>query len=91
MRGAFTGAETARPGLLAEADGGTLFLDELGEMPTGLQVKLLRVLETGEVRPLGATEPRSVDVRVVSATHVDLAQAVESGRFRQTSSTGSTP
>jgi two-component system response regulator HydG len=83
VRGAFTGAETARPGLLAEADGGTLFLDEIGEMPPGLQVKLLRALETGEVRPLGATEPRSVDVRVVSATHVDLAQAVESGRFRQ--------
>jgi transcriptional regulator with PAS, ATPase and Fis domain len=83
VRGAFTGAEKARRGLLEEAHGGTLFLDEIGEMPPGLQVKLLRALESGEVRPLGATETRAVDVRVVSATHVDLAQAVEDGRFRQ--------
>jgi len=82
-RGAFTGAERARRGLLEEADGGTLFLDEIGEMPVALQVKLLRVLEAGEVRALGATETQAVDVRIVSATHADLAEAIERGRFRQ--------
>jgi two-component system response regulator HydG len=83
VRGAFTGAENARRGLIAEADGGTLFLDEIGEMPPGLQVKLLRALEAGEVRPLGASEARAVDVRIVSATHADLAQSVEGGTFRR--------
>jgi transcriptional regulator with PAS, ATPase and Fis domain len=83
LRGAFTGAEREKRGLLEEADGGTLFLDEIGEMPTGLQVKLLRALETGEVRPLGATETRAIDVRIVSATHADLTDGVERGRFRQ--------
>jgi transcriptional regulator with PAS, ATPase and Fis domain len=82
-RGAFTGAERTKRGLLEEADGGTLFLDEIGEMPLALQVKLLRVLEVGELRALGATETRAVDVRIVSATHADLAESIERGRFRQ--------
>ena len=80
-RGAFTGATTARRGLLVEADGGTLFLDEIGDMPAGLQAKLLRVLEDGEVRPVGADVTRKVDVRIIAASH----QALE-GRestFRQ--------
>jgi sigma-54-dependent transcriptional regulator len=82
-RGAFTGAERAKQGLLEAADGGTLFLDEIGEMPLGLQVKLLRAIESGEVRALGATESRRVDARIVSATHMDLAAGIEHGRFRQ--------
>jgi two-component system response regulator AtoC len=80
-RGAFTGAATARPGVFAEADGGTIFLDEIGEMPLSVQPRLLRVLQEGEVRPLGAA-PRSVDVRVIAATHVDLQEAVDARRFR---------
>jgi two-component system, NtrC family, response regulator HydG len=68
-RGAFTGATTARRGLLVEADGGTLFLDEIGDMPAGLQAKLLRVLEDGEVRPVGADVTRKVDVRIIAASH----------------------
>jgi DNA-binding NtrC family response regulator len=83
QRGAFTGADHDHPGLLAQADGGTLFLDEIGDMPPALQVKLLRALETGEVRALGAGEPQRVDLRVVSATHRDLARAIAEGRFRQ--------
>jgi sigma-54-dependent transcriptional regulator len=82
-RGAFTGAERAKQGLLEAADGGTLFLDEIGEMPVGLQVKLLRAIESGEMRALGATETRGVDVRIVSATHSDLAAGIERGSFRQ--------
>ncbi len=69
--GAFTGAREARPGLFVQADGGTLFLDEIGEMPRALQVKLLRVLETSEVRPVGGSRTRTVDVRVVAATNAD--------------------
>src|SRR5512137_2567936 len=80
-RGAFTGATTARRGLLVEADGGTLFLDEIGDMPTGLQAKLLRVLEDGEVRPVGADVTRKVDVRIVAATHQALEE--HAGAFRQ--------
>jgi two-component system response regulator GlrR len=82
-RGAFTGAVAVRPGVFEAAHGGTLFLDEIGEIPTALQAKLLRVLETGEVTRLGSNEPRSVDVRVVAATNCDLTQAVQDKRFRE--------
>ena len=82
-QGAFTGADQARPGLFQAATGGTLFLDELGEMPLGMQVKLLRVLQERTVRPLGAAHPVPVDVRVVCATNRDLKAEVEAKRFRQ--------
>lgn len=82
-KGAFTGAEADKGGLFEAADGGTLFLDEIGDTSQALQVKLLRALETGEVRPLGDTVPRRVDVRLVSATHRDLEQEVKQGNFRQ--------
>jgi len=81
-KGAFTGAE-ARRGLVAAADGGTLFLDEIGELDPRFQAKLLRFLETGEVRPVGSTRARRIDVRVVSATHRDLEQMMAEGRFRR--------
>ncbi len=81
-RGAFTGAEKARTGLLGLADGGTVFLDELADIPLPVQAKLLRVLERQEVIPVGGGESQSVDVRVVSATHADLSTAVRDGRFR---------
>jgi two-component system response regulator GlrR len=83
VRGAFTGATDAHKGLFQAADTGTLFLDEIGDMPTPLQVKLLRVLQEGEVRPVGATESVPVDVRVISATHRDLDEQKEAGRFRE--------
>jgi transcriptional regulator with PAS, ATPase and Fis domain len=82
-KGAFTGAERAQPGLFRAASGGTLFLDELGDMPFALQAKLLRVLESGEVRPLGESSATEVDVRLVSATHRNLEQAIEEGGFRE--------
>jgi two-component system response regulator HydG len=82
QRGAFTGAVGA-PGLFRVASGGTLFLDEIGEIPLAVQAKLLRVLQNREVRPLGATQPLAVDLRVVCATHRDLAAMVAAGRFRQ--------
>jgi two-component system response regulator AtoC len=82
-KGAFTGATSDRAGVFVEADGGTLFLDEIGDMPTSVQARLLRVLQEGEVRPVGGNGVRSVDVRVIAATHVDLGAAVEAGRFRQ--------
>ncbi|WPB73246.1 sigma-54 dependent transcriptional regulator [Archangium violaceum] len=82
VKGAFTGATTARRGLFVEADGGTLFLDEIGDMPPELQAKLLRVLEDGEVRAVGADGARSVDVRIIAATHQDLEARVKEGRFR---------
>ncbi len=81
-RGAFTGATSARPGVFVEADGGTLFLDEIGDMPMAVQARLLRALQEGEVRAVGAEGTRAVDVRVVAATNVDLARAVQDGRFR---------
>jgi DNA-binding NtrC family response regulator len=83
VKGAFTGAVGERPGLFVEADRGTLFLDEIGEMTPGLQAKLLHVLESGAVRPVGATKTKQVDVRIVAATHRDLGRAVADGRFRQ--------
>jgi two-component system, NtrC family, response regulator GlrR len=82
-RGAFTGAVQAHKGLFQAADGGTLFLDEIGDMPLTLQVKLLRVLQEGEVRPVGSTQAMPVDVRVISATHRDLDAQREQGLFRE--------
>ena len=82
-RGAFTGAHAARPGAFTEAHGGTLFLDEIAELTPELQAKLLRILEDGEVRPLGSTVRRKVDVRVVSATWASLERRVAEGVFRQ--------
>lgn len=81
-RGAFTGAHGAYPGKVTLAQGGTLFLDEIGDMPLAAQAKLLRVLETREVFPIGALRSRRVDFRVVAATHGRLEQAVRAGRFR---------
>jgi DNA-binding NtrC family response regulator len=81
-RGAFSGATNARPGLFRSADGGTLFLDEIGDLPLELQAAFLRVLEEGKVRPLGSDQEVPVDVRVLSATHVDLELAVENKLFR---------
>jgi len=82
-KGAFTGAMTAKPGLIELADGGTLFLDEIGEMAADSQVKLLRVLETGMFFRVGGTRPRRVDVRLVVATNRDLADAMRKAEFRQ--------
>ena len=81
-RGAFTGAGGARPGLVEHASGGTLFLDEIGTMPKSLQAKLLRAVESGEVRRIGENESRTVDVRFLAATNVDLRAAVDRGDFR---------
>ncbi|MEM7417443.1 MAG: sigma-54 dependent transcriptional regulator [Gemmatimonadota bacterium] len=83
VRGAFTGADRDKEGLFEAAHGGTLFLDEVGELPGALQVKLLRALQEGEVRRIGATETLDVDVRVISATNRDLEEAVEQGDFRK--------
>ena len=82
-RGAFTGANTARGGLVEAASGGTLFLDEVGDIPLAMQVKLLRLLETGTYRRVGSTDQRHADIRVVSATHRDLDQMVSAGTFRE--------
>ena len=81
-KGAFTGADKERKGHIEHANGGTLFLDELGDMPLSTQVKLLRVLETGEITRVGANDPIHVNVRLISATNKDLSEAIASGKFR---------
>jgi DNA-binding NtrC family response regulator len=82
-KGSFTGAERRREGILRQADGGTLFLDEITEMPTALQVKLLRVLETGGFTPVGSDQPLQTDLRVIAATNRDPDKAVEEGKLRR--------
>ena len=82
VRGAFTGAQSARRGLFELADGGTLFLDEIGEAPLNLQAMLLRALESREIWPVGGSEPRKVDLRIVAATNRDLFAEAQAGRFR---------
>jgi two-component system response regulator GlrR len=82
-KGAFTGAVQAHPGLFKEADGGTLFLDEIGDMPTTLQVKLLWALQEQQIRPVGSSKMVDIDVRIISATHKDLAAEMISGTFRE--------
>ncbi|HMF17711.1 MAG TPA: sigma 54-interacting transcriptional regulator, partial [Gemmataceae bacterium] len=82
VKGAFTGAAQARPGLLALADGGTIFFDELADIPLSVQVKLLRVLEHNEVLPVGSNQSQSLNVRVLAATHQDLERRVAEGTFR---------
>ena len=81
-RGAFTGADQARKGVVEEANGGTLFLDEVGELPVDMQPKLLRALEAREVRPIGARAPKPIDVRIIAATSRRLAEAARTGEFR---------
>lgn len=83
IRGAFTGAVQSKKGLFEEADGGTLFLDEVGELTPHFQAKLLRVLEDQEIRPVGSTQSRKVDVRIISATNRDIDKAVTEGKFRE--------
>ena len=83
LKGAFTDAKGSKQGLFEVADGGTLFLDEISSMPFGLQSKLLRVLQDGEIRPLGGTANRKVDVRIISATNKDLEKAIEEDQFRE--------
>jgi len=83
VKGAFTGAVADREGLFATANGGTLFLDEIGDMPPEMQAKLLRVLQDGEVRPVGGGRPRKMDVRVLAASNMELAALVEEKRFRE--------
>jgi DNA-binding NtrC family response regulator len=82
-KGAFTGAADAKRGLIELADGGTAFLDEIGDLPLELQVKLLRLLQEHEFRPVGSLTTHKVEIRVIAATHCDLAQEVEQKRFRQ--------
>lgn len=83
VKGSFTGAISTKRGLCDEADGGTLFLDEIGDITPGLQVKLLRVIQEGEFKPVGTNEVRKVHIRVISATHRNLEKAVASGQFRE--------
>jgi two-component system response regulator AtoC len=83
VKGAFTGADKTRKGLLAEANGGTLFLDEIGELPSDMQVKLLRVLQEGEIKPIGANKTELIDVRILAATARNLEDAVRQGTFRE--------
>ena len=83
MKGAFTGAFNNKSGLFQEADGGTLFLDEIANMPLSMQVKLLRTIQEGEIKPVGSNQTVRVDVRFIAATNRDLLQAVEDGVFRE--------
>ncbi len=83
VKGAFTGADHDRKGLFEEADSGTIFLDEIGELPFGLQVKLLRVLQENEIRPVGSVKSRKINARVITATARDMDQEVSEGRFRE--------
>lgn len=83
VKGAFTGADRSRKGYFEEAEGGTIFLDEIGELPLAMQVKLLRVLENGEIIPVGSSTAQKINVRVVAATNVDIVKAVRNGRFRE--------
>ncbi|MBP3739843.1 MAG: sigma-54-dependent Fis family transcriptional regulator [Bacteroidales bacterium] len=83
VKGAFTGADKNRKGYFEEADGGTIFLDEIGELPLAMQVKLLRVLENGEIMPVGSSTAQKINVRVVAATNIDIVEAVRNGRFRE--------
>lgn len=83
VKGAFTGATSDASGKFREANGGTLFLDEVGELPADIQVSLLRVLQEKEVQPVGGGQPEKIDVRMISATHVNLEQAIASGAFRE--------
>ena len=83
MKGAFTGATANKKGLFEAADGGTIFLDEIGDIPAATQVRLLRVLQEGEVKRVGANDTIKVDVRVIAATNVDLNRAREAGKFRE--------
>ena len=83
VKGSFTGAISDSPGYFGAADKGTLFLDEVGELPMATQARLLRVLETGEYIPVGATDVRKTDVRVVAATNVNIQRAISEGRFRE--------
>ena len=82
-KGAFTGADRDKNGLFQEADQGTIFLDEIGELPLSLQVKLLRVLQEGEIRPVGSTKSVQVDVRIIAATQKNLEDEVAGGHFRE--------
>jgi two-component system response regulator PilR (NtrC family) len=82
VRGAFTGAVTSQEGLFSRAKGGTIFLDEIGDMPFGLQSKLLRAIESKEILPVGSTQPVTVDVRIIAASNRDLRQMVDEGKFR---------
>ena len=83
VKGAFTGSVDSREGYFSAADGGTLFLDEVGELPLQTQVRLLRVLETGEYIPVGSSEVKRTNVRIIAATNVDMARAIAEGRFRE--------
>lgn len=83
VKGAFTGADRDKPGLFKEAGGGTVFLDEVGDAPTATQMAILRVIETGEIRPVGASKTEYVDVRIISATNKDLRQEIKKGTFRE--------
>src|SRR5690606_36241063 len=82
-KGSFTGATERHIGKFAEADGGTLFLDEIGDLPVDVQVKLLRAVQEGEVDPVGSRQTLKVDIRIISATHRDLAERVRLGLFRE--------